>query len=77
MIPRTDMICLYLEDSFDENVKKALDEQMTRYPVCIEDKDNIIGFLHIKDLLNSLYTKKKTDIRPLVREATVVLNPCR
>lgn len=72
MIPRTDMICLYLEDSFDENVKKALEEQMTRYPVCIEDKDNIIGFLHIKDLLKSLYTKKKTDIRPLVREATVV-----
>ena len=33
MIPRTDMICLYLEDSFDENVKKALTEQMTRYPV--------------------------------------------
>ena len=44
MIPRTDMICLYLEDSFDENVKKALTEQMTRYPVCIEDKDNIVGF---------------------------------
>lgn len=44
MIPRTDMICLYLEDSFDENVKIALTEQMTRYPVCIEDKDNIVGF---------------------------------
>lgn len=25
MIPRTDMICLYLEDSFDENVKKSVD----------------------------------------------------
>ena len=42
-----------------KNVKKALTEQMTRYPVCIEDKDNIVGFLHIKDLLNPLYARKK------------------
>ena len=72
MIPRTDMICLYLEDSFDENVKRALTEQMTRYPVCIEDKDNIVGFLHIKDLLNPLYARKNIDIRSLLREVTVV-----
>ena len=72
MIPRTDMICLYIEDSFDENIQKALEEQMTRYPVCIEDKDNIIGFLHIKDLLGSLYTKKAVDIRKLLRDVTVV-----
>lgn len=72
MIPRTDMICLYLDDTLDENINTALEEQMTRYPVCIEDKDNIIGFLHIKDLLKSLYTKKYADIRSLVREVTVV-----
>lgn len=72
MIPRTDMICLYLEDSFDENVNKALTEQMTRYPVCIEDKDNIVGFLHIKDLLDPLYARKHIDIRALLREVTVV-----
>ena len=72
MIPRTDMICLYIEDSFDENIQKALEEQMTRYPVCIEDKDNIIGFLHIKDLLGSLYTKKAVDTRKLLRDVTVV-----
>lgn len=72
MIPRTDMICLNVEDSFDENINKALEEQMTRYPVCIEDKDNIIGFLHIKDLLRSLYDKKIIDIRSLLRDVTVV-----
>ena len=45
---------------------------MTRYPVCIEDKDNIVGFLHIKDLLNPLYARKNIDIRSLLREVTVV-----
>lgn len=72
MIPRTDMICLYLDDSIDDNIKTALTEQMTRYPVCIEDKDNIIGFLHIKDLLASLYEKKPINLRSLVREVTIV-----
>ena len=72
MIPRTDMVCLYLEDSFEENVDKALQEHLTRYPMCLEDKDNIIGFLHIKDLLRSLYAGKKPDLRTLVRQAPVV-----
>ena len=26
---------------------------MTRYPICKEDKDHIIGFLHVKDLINA------------------------
>lgn len=72
MIPRTDMICLYAEDSFEENVKIALEEHLTRYPICEEDKDNIIGFLHIKDLLRALNTGKKPDIRGLARKVTAV-----
>lgn len=72
MIPRTDMICLYLDDSFEENVEVAFSEQMTRYPVCVNDKDNIVGFLHIKDLLKPLYSKKKISLRALLREITVV-----
>jgi len=72
MIPRTDMICLYTEDSFEENVKIALEEKLTRYPICEEDKDNIIGFLHIKDLLRGLYAGEKPELRTLVRPASVV-----
>lgn len=72
MIPRTDMICLYAEDSFEENVKIALEEHLTRYPICDEDKDNIIGFLHIKDLLRALNSGEKPDIRSLARKVTAV-----
>lgn len=52
MVPRTDMVCIYLNKSYEENLKTMLDEQMTRYPICVEDKDHIIGFLHVKDLIN-------------------------
>ena len=51
MIPRTEMNCLYMNLPFEENKAIALEEMHTRYPVCENDKDNIIGFVHIKDLL--------------------------
>ena len=72
MIPRTDMICLYLGNSVEENIQTILQERMTRYPMCVDDKDNIIGFLHIKDLLPALYAGSQPDLRPLIRQAPVV-----
>jgi CBS domain containing-hemolysin-like protein len=51
MIPRTEMVCLYANVSFEENKQIAVNEMHTRYPVCSPDKDNIIGFVHIKDIL--------------------------
>lgn len=72
MIPRTDMVCLYLEKSSEENIKVALREKMTRYPICRGDKDDIIGFLHIKDLLDSLCRGKKPNLRLLARRVLVV-----
>ncbi|MCS7459527.1 hemolysin family protein [Paenibacillus doosanensis] len=70
MIPRTDMGCLYVQLSFEENMKIALDEMRTRYPVCDPDKDNIIGFVHIKDLLKA--NANSTDIRKIIRPITKV-----
>lgn len=72
MIPRTDMICLYLEDSFEENIQVAMSEHLTRYPVCGEDKDDIVGFLHIKDLMQSLYKRRRPLLRKLIRHSLVV-----
>ena len=72
MTPRTDMICLYLEDSLEENLETVFSEQMTRYPICREDKDHIIGFLHIKDLLKYLHKGQKVNLRKMARRALVV-----
>ncbi|MEN6413048.1 MAG: hemolysin family protein [Veillonellales bacterium] len=72
MIPRTDMVCLYAEDSFAENLDKALTEQLTRYPVCDPDKDSIIGFVHIKDLLNAVAKGQRPDIRKIAREIIAI-----
>ena len=72
MTPRTDMVCLYLEDTMDENLHTILEEQLTRYPICHEDKDHIVGFLHVKDLMRVMAEERKPNLRRLARKALIV-----
>ncbi|MBD7913194.1 hemolysin family protein [Clostridium cibarium] len=72
MIPRTDMACVYLEDDFEDITKYALDEQLTRYPVCKESKDNVIGFVHIKDLYKMKIEGNNDNIEDIIREIKFV-----
>lgn len=50
MTPRTDLICIDLEDSLKDNMQLIRQYKYTRYPVCRETKDRIVGFVHVKDL---------------------------
>jgi CBS domain containing-hemolysin-like protein len=70
MIPRTEMECLYANLSFGENLAFAVKDMRTRYPVCDPDKDNIIGFVHIKDLLKPDANLK--GIKKIMRPITTV-----
>lgn len=75
MVPRTDMVCLYIDKSYRENLETMLEEQMTRYPVCDEDKDHIIGFLHVKDLVGKNLSDGKNfraDLKKLARKVFIV-----
>ncbi|MFK4302195.1 CBS domain containing-hemolysin-like protein [Paenibacillus sp. RC254] len=66
MIPRTEMICLYSNESTEENLAIATESMRTRYPICAEDKDHIIGFIHIKDLLRANKLDTRMMIRPIL-----------
>ena len=73
MVPRPDMVCLYLDKSYEENLATILEEEMTRYPICDEDKDHIVGFLHIKDLTKILIQgKRKPSLKKLARKVFFV-----
>ncbi len=52
MTPRMDMICLDIEDTLEENLALIHEHKYTRYPVCRGSKDNVIGFVHVKDLFD-------------------------
>ncbi|UHA75832.1 HlyC/CorC family transporter [Paenibacillus sp. 481] len=65
MIPRTDMVCLYAIDSIEAIKQKAFREMHTRFPVCESDKDHILGFVHIKDLVKT--SPDIMDVRDIIR----------
>ena len=72
MIPRTDMACIYMEDTFEDIIAFTLDEQLTRYPVCRDSKDNVIGFVHIKDLYKQKIEGNSQNIEDVIREIKFV-----
>ena len=72
MIPRTDMACIYVEDSFEEIITYALAQQLTRYPVCKDSKDNVIGFVHIKDLYKQKIEGNSEKLEDIIREIKFV-----
>jgi len=72
MMPRTDMACIFIEDTFDEIIAFVLEEQLTRYPVCRDSKDNVIGFIHIKDLYKQKIEGNNQNIEGIIREIKFV-----
>ncbi|MFD2329837.1 hemolysin family protein [Cohnella sp. GCM10020058] len=66
MLPRTDMDCMFANLPFDENMKLAYRVKHTRYPVGVEDKDQIIGFVHITDVLTA-DPDEEQDLRAYLR----------
>ena len=65
--PRGDVIFLNTEDTFEENLKRAMDSRHTRFPLCREHLDETIGLVHIKDLLR-LMREPKPDLTSIKRE---------
>ncbi|MED3727889.1 HlyC/CorC family transporter [Priestia filamentosa] len=53
MVPRTEMVTLSIDDSFNETIETLKVEKFTRYPIIDGDKDNIVGVINIKEVLTS------------------------
>ena len=51
MTPRTDIIAIDVESSYDEIIEIVKEEAFSRMPVYEDDIDNILGVLHVKDLI--------------------------
>src|SRR5881392_1058491 len=54
MTPRGEVVFLDLEQSFEDNVKKAIESRHTRFPLCRGHLDNAVGLIHIKELMPML-----------------------
>lgn len=53
MIPRTEIVALSAETSLDESIRIAVQTRFSKFPIYEGALDNIIGIVHIKDLLRA------------------------
>ena len=74
MTHRTNIVSLDVDAGFDEVIDVATKEKYSRVPVYEESIDNIVGILHIKDLLiiAAEEMKKPFSLRDMLRPATFV-----
>lgn len=67
MTPRKDMICLNKAKSYDENMKIVCTNSHTRFPYIDGSKDNIVGMIHIVDIVKNELNKDKNSLDDFVR----------
>ncbi len=65
MVPRVHMVGIPLDASREEIVDLLVSAPHTRYPVYHENLDNIVGVLHVKDVLRLLTQRSGADSYPL------------
>lgn len=72
MIPRTDITMASVDASYEEVLGLFMEEQFSRLPIYEENKENIIGILHMKDLFFyrevEAAEKRPFQIRSIMRE---------
>lgn len=72
MVPRIDMVAINVNEDIEKIKKVFFDNQYSRIPIYVEDKDNIIGILHERDFFTKLLKKQKINIKSMARNALFV-----
>ena len=69
MTPRRDLICLNKQVSYEENYDTVLQSRFTRFPYIDGSKDNVLGLIHIRDIIQQ---KGERSFDKIVRKLIIV-----
>ncbi|MGE5268420.1 MAG: hemolysin family protein [Thiohalocapsa sp.] len=72
MVPRVDIIALDVDQPFAEVVKCMVEQGHSRVPVYRETLDDVIGFIHVKDVLAPVADRRPTRLERLLRKTLFV-----
>ncbi|MEL7496275.1 MAG: hemolysin family protein [Planctomycetota bacterium] len=68
MVPRSEVQIMDINQPFPELIELARKTKHTRYPVCDASLDNLLGVVHMKDLLGVDGNDESFDVRSIMRE---------
>lgn len=72
MIPRTEIVGIESDATVNDLIKLIREEGHSRYPVYKESIDNIIGVIHVKDILTQWDGKGDSQLRQFIRHPFIV-----
>jgi magnesium and cobalt transporter len=72
MIPRSQMDCVSIEDEVPQFIPLVVETRHSRFPVIGESKDDVIGILLAKELLNYYANPEAFNLRETLRPAVFV-----
>lgn len=72
MIPRADIEAIDINTSQEDLMALLAEKQYSRLPVYKDSMDNIVGTIHIKDILSHLAISKDFRIKDLMRDVPIV-----
>ncbi|MEM1394300.1 MAG: hemolysin family protein [Cyanobacteria bacterium P01_D01_bin.116] len=72
MTPRPEVIWLDVEDSITQNREKIIENGYSRYPVCQEGIDNVLGIIPVTNLLARSFCGEQIDLTVGLREPIFV-----
>ena len=74
MVPRPEVVAISIALPAEEALKAVLESPYTRYPLYRESLDDIVGVLHIRDLIEAMHDRGivSVDLETIVRAAYMV-----
>ena len=72
MTPRKDVVWLDVDESFETNVRIAIESKHTRLPLVEGHLDHSVGLIHIKDMLRLTQVSGQKDLRGIKRDLLMV-----
>ncbi len=72
MVPRADIIAVDVSIELDEILKLLVEESHSRMPIYRGNLDDVLGMIHIKDILASIVAEEIFDTRELLRKILFV-----
>jgi putative hemolysin len=74
MVPRPEVVALSIDLPPEDALQAVLDSPFTRYPVYRGSVDQIVGILHVRDLIAAIHDRglAEVDIEEVIRPATMV-----
>ncbi|HLT55652.1 MAG TPA: hemolysin family protein [Bacillota bacterium] len=77
MVPRTEIIAIPKDSTYEDIVDLIKSENYTRYPVYDGDKDNIIGFINAKEFLIAAIQNEEFQIESFINPIIQVIETIR